>query len=368
MKRIGLIINPIAGMGGSVGLKGTDGDIYLKALKMGAKPITPIRIIEVLSQIKLKEMIFLLVAPGKMGEDVIIGMGIKYEIIGKIGEITTAEDTKRLAKQMLQEDIDLLIFCGGDGTARDIYDAIGLEKPVVAVPGGVKMYSSIFCYNPRAAAQIIDGFLEDFIQIEEREILDIDEKLFRKDMLKSTLYGYLKVINFRNLIQAGKNGSKLGKTVEENKKEIAQFVIEDMKKDTLYLLGPGTTVKAITDNLGLPKTLLGVDAIHNRKIIEKDLNENSILELLGKFDQYEIIISPIGGQGFIFGRGNKQFTPEVIKKIGKKNINIISTEDKMRNLSCLRVDTGDSDFDAELKGLVKVIIGYKEQLIIEIEC
>jgi len=166
MKKIGLIINPIAGMGGSVGLKGTDGDIYQKALKMGAKSITPLRIIELLSHIKHKEMIFMLVAPGKMGEDVIKGMGIEFEVIGKIGKIgkiTTAEDTKRLAKQMLQKDIDLLIFCGGDGTARDIYDAIGLEKPVVAIPGGVKMFSSVFSINPRAGAQIIDGFLEDVI-------------------------------------------------------------------------------------------------------------------------------------------------------------------------------------------------------------
>lgn len=367
MKNIGLIVNPIAGMGGSVGLKGTDGDILQKALKLGAKPISPLRIIEVLTHIKHKEMILMLVAPGNMGADLIKGMGIEFEIIGKIGEITSAEDTKRIAKQMLKKGIDLLIFCGGDGTARDIYDAIGLEKPVVAVPGGVKMYSSVFSFNPRAAAQIIDGFLEDFIQTEDREILDIDEKLVRNDVLKSTLYGYLKVINFRNLIQAGKNGSKLGRTIEENKQDIAQYVIEDMKKDTLYLLGPGTTVKTITDNLGLPKTLLGIEAINNRKIIGKDLNEKRILELLGKFEEAEIIISPIGGQGFIFGRGNKQFTPEVIKKIGKKNIRIISTADKMRNLRCLRVDTGDSDFDAELKGLVKVIIGYKEESVIQIE-
>jgi predicted polyphosphate/ATP-dependent NAD kinase len=368
MKRIGLIINPIAGMGGSVGLKGTDGNIYQKALKMGAKPTTPTRIIEVLSHIKQKEMIFMLVAPGKMGEDVIKGKSIEFEVIGKIGEITTAEDTKRLAKQMLQEDIDLLIFCGGDGTARDIYNAIGLKKPVVAVPGGVKMYSSVFCYNPRAAAQIIDGFLEDFIQTEDREILDIDEKLFRKDMLKSTMYGYLKVLTFRNLIQAGKEGSKLGKTIDENKQEIAQFVIEDMKKDTLYLLGPGTTVKTITDILGLPKTLLGVDAINNRKIIGKDLNEKGILKLLSDFEDARIVLSPLGGQGFIFGRGNKQFTPEVIKQVGIKNITIIATDNKIRDLRCLRVDTGDADFDTELKGLVKVIIGYKEQVVIPIEC
>ena len=367
MKKIGLIVNPIAGMGGSVGLKGTDGDSYQKALQMGANPITPKRVKELLSQIENREKLFMLVAPGKMGADIIEGMGIEFEIADEIGDITTAEDTKRIAKQMLYEGIEMLIFCGGDGTARDIYDAIGLEIPVVAVPGGVKMYSSVFSFNPKAAAQIIDGFLEDFIETEDREILDINEDLVREDMLKSTLYGYLKVLKFRNLIQAGKVSSKFGRTIEENKQEIAQWVIEDMKKDTLYLLGPGTTVKTITDSLRLPKTLLGIDAINNKKIVGSDLNEKSILELLEEFHKVEIIISPIGGQGFIFGRGNKQFTPKVIKKIGKKNIKIIATEDKIRNLDCLRVDTGDSDFDLELKGLIKVIMGYKEQLVIPVE-
>ena len=368
LKKIGFIVNPIAGMGGSVGLKGTDGDIYKQALKMGAKPVTPNRVNEMLSHIIHKKRISMLVAPGKMGGDIIKGKGIKYEVIGSIDEQTSAEDTKRIAKQMLKSGIELLIFCGGDGTARDIYDAVGLDIPVVAVPGGVKMYSSVFSFNPKAAAQIIDGFLEDFIETEDREILDIDETLFRKDMLKSTMYGYLKVLKFRNLIQAGKEGSKLGRTVEENKQEIAQNVIEDMNEDTLYLLGPGTTVKAITDNLSLKKTLLGIDAIINKKIKGRDLNEKSILELLGDFGDVKIIISPIGGQGFIFGRGNKQFTSEVIKKVGIKNIIIIATDSKIRDLRCLRVDTGDPDFDTLLKGLVKVIIGYKEQIVIPIEC
>ena len=163
MKKIGLIVNPIAGMGGSVGLKGTDGDSYQKALQMGANPITPKRVKELLSQIENREKLFMLVAPGKMGADIIEGMGIEFEIADEIGDITTAEDTKRIAKQMLYEGIEMLIFCGGDGTARDIYDAIGLEIPVVAVPGGVKMYSSVFSFNPKAAAQIIDGwsFLSD---------------------------------------------------------------------------------------------------------------------------------------------------------------------------------------------------------------
>jgi len=368
MKKIGLIINPIAGMGGSVGLKGTDGDIYQKALKMGAKAITLKRVSKLLSHIKHKEKLFMLVAPGKMGADVIKGMGIEFEVLGKIGEITTAEDTKRIAKQMLKRGIELLIFCGGDGTARDIYDAIGLEKPVVAIPGGVKMFSSVFSINPRAGAQIIDGFLEDVIETEDREVLDIDEKLVRKDMLKSTLYGYLKVLKIRNLVQAGKIGSKFGRTIEENKQEIAQFIIENMEENILYLLGPGTTVKAITDNLKLAKTLLGVDAVYNKKAVGIDLNEYGILNLLNKHPIAQIIVSPIGGQGFIFGRGNKQFTHKILKQVGSKNIKIVATVDKIRELDCLRVDTGNIDVDNNLKGFAKVITGYMEESVIPVEC
>ena len=139
IKKIGLIINPIAGMGGSVGLKGTDGNIYKKALKMGAEPIAPLRVNQFLSFIKRKNEIRLFVAPGKMGADFVKDKGFDFDIIGEIGKDTTSEDTKRIAKQMVKENIDLLIFCGGDGTARDIFDSVGLEVPVVALPAGVKM-------------------------------------------------------------------------------------------------------------------------------------------------------------------------------------------------------------------------------------
>jgi len=367
MKKIGLIVNPIAGMGGSVGLKGTDGDIFKEAIKMGAIPVTPIRVNELLSNIKNKEKITLLVAPGKMGADFIRDIDIKFKIIGEIGKETTKEDTKRIAKQMIGDNIDLLIFCGGDGTARDIFDSIGLEKPIVALPAGVKMFSSVFAINPRAAAQIIDKFIEETIETQEKEVLDIDEELFRKDILQAKLYGYLKVPKILSLIQSGKSGSGSGKTIEENKQEIAQFIIENMENDILYLLGPGTTVKTVTDNLNLPKTLLGIDAVYNKKIVGRDLNEQGIFELLNKYNKVKIIISPIGGQGFIFGRGNKQITPKILKMVGKDNIWIISTVEKMREIDCLRVDTGDIEIDKLLSGFGKVITGYKEELVIRIE-
>lgn len=370
VRRIGLIINPIAGMGGSVGLKGTDGGIFKKAIKMGAKPITPDRVRALLSSLVNKDKIHLLVAPGNMGANIVKDSGIDFDIIGdiNINQETTAEDTKRIAKLMKQQNIELLIFCGGDGTARDIHDAIGLSIPVVAIPSGVKMFSAVFAINPRAAAEIVDKFIKETVEIQENEVLDINEESFREGILDSRLYGYLNVPKVKNLLQAGKDGSKIGRSIEENKHEIAQHVIENLDDDTLYLLGPGTTVKAITDQLKLTKSLLGVDALYNDKIVGIDLNERGILELLDKYKEAKIIVSPIGGQGFIFGRGNKQITPKILNMIGKNNIKIVSTEEKIKGLRCLMVDTGDIKTDQMLKGLAKVIIGYKEELIIEIEC
>lgn len=368
MKKIGLIVNPIAGMGGSVGLKGTDGNIYQDAIRMGATPVSPQRVNELLSYIERKQDIYFLVAPSIMGEDYIKNQEFNFEVIGEISEHTSSEDTQNIAKEMIKKTIELLVFCGGDGTARDIYDAIGLNKPVVAIPAGVKMFSSVFALNPRAAALIIDKFIEGAVETQEQEVLDINEDLVRDDILDSRLYGYLKVPKILSLIQSSKSGSRLGRTAKENKQEIAQFIIENMSNDILYLLGPGTTTKTITDNLKLPKTLLGIDGIYNKKIVGKDVNEQGILELLKKYPKVNLIVSPIGGQGFIFGRGNKQLTPEILKKVGKKNIKIIATEAKMRELDCLRIDTGNIEVDNILKGFTKVIIGYKEELVLQIEC
>jgi predicted polyphosphate/ATP-dependent NAD kinase len=366
MKRIGFIANPIAGMGGSVGLKGTDGDIVKKAIEMGATPITPKRVQNFLINIKNRDNILLIVAPGKMGEDYVKGKNFKFKVMGDIGENTTAEDTKRIARLMIESGIDLIVFCGGDGTARDIFDVIKLQTPVVAIPSGVKMFSSVFALNPKAAALIVDKFIEETIDKQEKEILDIDEDAFRDNRLVSKLYGYLVVPKIQNLTQNAKDSSKVGRTIDENKYEIAQQIIETMEKK--ILLGPGTTIKSITDQLNLDKSLLGVDAIYNKSLIVEDLNESGIVELLDKYQRVKIIITPIGGQGFVFGRGNKQFTPKILKRVGKKNIIIIGTEDKIKSLKCLRVDTGDDETDKMLEGLTKVVIGYKEELICKIEC
>ncbi|MCD6366956.1 MAG: NAD(+)/NADH kinase, partial [Bacteroidales bacterium] len=187
MKKTGLIVNPIAGMGGSVGLKGTDGKTYKKALELGAKPTTPQRIEDTLALIKKKDLFFI-TAPGKMGEDYIKNFNFKYEVISKIGEETNADDTKRIVHEMVDKGIELLVFVGGDGTARDIYDVLELKIPVVGIPSGVKMFSPVFALSTTAAAEIINNETDQFI---EKEVLDIDEEAFRAGKLGAKLYGYL---------------------------------------------------------------------------------------------------------------------------------------------------------------------------------
>ncbi|MGV9197893.1 MAG: ATP-NAD kinase family protein [Promethearchaeia archaeon] len=368
MKKIGLIVNPIAGMGGSVGLKGTDGNAYQKSLKLGADPITPQRMSQFLDHLEFEQGVRFLVAPNKMGEEIIKKTDFNFEVIGNLKEEKTkAADTKRIAKKLKEKEIDILIFCGGDGTARDIYDAIDLDIPVLALPSGVKMFSSVFALNPKAASEMLEGFIDESLEVVEKEVLDIDEKAFRNGQLKSKLYGYLKIPKLEKLIQGGKESSKSTKSIKQKKNEIAQFVISSMKEDVLYFLGPGTTVKTISDQLDISKALLGIDAVYNKKAVEIDINEKEILDLLNKYDKVKIVISPIGGQGFIFGRGNKQFTPEVLKKVGKENILVISTENKVKGLKCLRVDTGDEEVDDMLRGYLKVIIGKNQKLMIEVD-
>jgi len=366
MKRtLGLIVNPVAGMGGSVGLKGTDGEMYKKALALGANPVTPGRTKEVLSNIKNK--VTLLVAPGKMGEQHVEGTDIPYEVVEKVGRNTSAADTKRISKAMLNKGIELLVFVGGDGTARDIFDAIGSKIPVVAVPSVVKVFSSVFAVSARAAAEMVEAFTGGTDTIEE-EVLDIDEGAFRGGRLASRLYGYLHVPNVKHLLQGAKECSVVTGSAAQDKLSVAKYVVEDIDGGILYLLGPGTTVKAIADELGVPKTLLGIDAVFQGKAVGIDINEAGILDLFNQYETRKIILTPIGGNGFILGRGNKQFTPDVVKQVDKENVVVVATRDKINRLDCLRVDTGDLDLDSRLSGYIDVIVGYKEKMVVKVKC
>lgn len=360
--RVGLIVNPIAGMGGRVGLKGTDGDAYLRALSLGSKPVAPSRAREFLRY--LHRDVELVTPNGIMGEEEAKEEGLRPTVIRCASEdrLTSAEDTRRCASTMINQ-IDILVFVGGDGTARDVISAVDCKVPVLGVPSGVKMYSGVFAETPAAAAEALRKFLSGEAKPVRAEVLDIDEEAFRRGELVVKLYGYAVVPGSPEVVTEGKDSSRHD---AEELKSIAKYVIENMEPDTLYLLGPGTSVAAIAEELGVPKTLLGVDAVYNGKAIGLDLNESQILDLLRTYRKVKVVLSPLGGQGFLLGRGNQQLSPQILRAVGVDNIIIVSTKDKLSKLRVLRVDTGDEELNRQLRGYRRVIVGYGEEAVIKV--
>jgi predicted polyphosphate/ATP-dependent NAD kinase len=368
-KTLGLIVNPVAGMGGAVGLKGTDGEEILKrAVSLGAKPIAPKRAASFLSELKLAgRKIRFVVGAGKMGEEEAISCGFACTIFGKRKKGTTAEDTREIAREIADAKADLLVFCGGDGTARNVLEAINIGIPVLGVPTGVKMHSSVFAVNPKAAAKIAIGFLWGELPLREGEVMDVDENAFREGRVSSRLYGYLLTPYEPYLIQRAKLASPITESELRNQAAIAIYIIENMKPDVIYIIGPGTTTRTIGDLLDAKKTLLGVDLFCNKKIVTNDVNEKQILEAI-RGRPAQIIVTPIGGQGFIFGRGNQQISAKVIRQVGLDNIIVVATASKLRSLKSLRVDTGNSDLDDVFRTRkIKVVADYKIEHEMQVE-
>ena len=360
-KTIGFIINPVAGMGGAVGLKGTDGNKILnKAIALGAKPIASAKAEIFLSNLSTaKDHIKFLVGAGEMGEFQVKKLGFNCKVLGQAKTQTSPKDTQIIAHQMQESQVDLLIFCGGDGTARDILKAVTLSVPVLGVPTGVKMHSAVFAITPQAAARVALRFLFASLPLREAEVMDVDEQAFREGHVSAELYGYVLSPFEPHLIQGNKMESPMIESEIQNQAAIALYVIEEMKPTNLYIIGPGTTTRTIGDLLDQKKTLLGVDLFQNKEITAKDVNEKKLLQAIeGRNSQ--IIVTPIGGQGFIFGRGNQQISPKIINQVGLDNIIVVATKSKLDRLESLKVDTGDSKLDAELRARgISVISDYK---------
>ncbi len=361
MKKLGLIVNPIAGMGGRVGLKGTNGaDIIAKALELSAEPVSPARAVETLRSLKRAGVKFELITyPAEMGAAEASEAGLEARVIGHITSgKTTAEDTKRAAKEMLEQGVDLILLAGGDGTMSDMIEAIGTQVPILGIPTGVKMHSAAFANTPQTAGEVVARFLSEELPLREAEVMDIDEEAYRENRLVAKLKGYVRVPYEPVMMQATKEGSTGYELADQ--KAIARWVVESMEKGRTYALGPGTTTRAVAEELGIyDSTLLGVDLIENYKLLARDTNEQYILEVLGK-KPMTIIVSPIGGQGFILGRGNQQFSPAIAKRVGKENVWVLVTPHKLRATSTLKVDTGDTELDREFRGYMRVITGYRQ--------
>ena len=374
--QVGLLVNPIAGMGGRVGLKGTDG-VVDEAIKRGATPIAPGRAKEFLQTLQSLHMdaskLELLVCPNQMGGDVTSSVDLHHKVadVSVSGE-TSSEDTKNCVLALYGSGVRLLVFVGGDGTARDILDAITENSLddllVIGVPSGVKMYSGIFVVNPADAAEVVKLVFEGGAGVAEFEIMDADEEAFREDRFIIKLYGYMNGPSVPARFQGANQASP--ETIDEHdaQEAIAKYIVEQMIPDGTYILGPGTTVKTVTELLNVKKTTLGVDIYQNAKIIP-DVNEARIIELVDDFSKTWIIVSPIGHQGMLFGRGNQQISPGVIERVGKDHIFVISTPSKLKGIDgeTLKVDTGDSSVDELLRGYIRVITDYNEIRLMQVE-
>ncbi len=395
--RVGLIVNPIAGMGGRVGLKGTDGhDALQTARALGATPLSGERARQALAvlQERLGENLVIVAPAGPMGGDIAISLGIDTHVLSGVhstsegaapvdrGELstdapedrasdtravmtgsgTTAADTRDAVAAMLSQRIDLLLFAGGDGTARDVCEAAGNGPPALGIPTGVKMHSAVYATTPRAAGEAAAAFLTAAQpRLRESEVMDIDEEAFRQGRLSARLYGYLQVPAQRGLVQSLKSGSTSG---EGDLSGLASDIAERMRDGALWIMAPGTTTRAIAARLGIEKTLLGVDLVSRREMVVADATEQTILRHLDGVPA-RIVVTPIGGQGYLFGRGNQQISPEVIRRVGRENIVVVATPAKLAGLAGapLLVDTGDAELDAELAGYIRVVTGYRQESV-----
>lgn len=365
-KKIGLIINPIAGLGGMTGLKGTDGqEIIDKAISLGAKPLSGIKTRQALREIiPLKSRFSLITCPGIMGEEATAELGFDFDLV-EIGDskITTSDSTRIAAKKMVSAKVDLILFSGGDGTARDIFSALKNLTPVLGIPAGVKIQSSVFAISPSHAGKLCASFLlNEGIKFREGEVIDLDEENYRKGLISTSLFGYLKVPYKKDFVQNVKSGTP--KNEQYLQQAIAHDMAERMDSEMLYLVGPGSTTKALTDHLNIKGSLLGVDIVKNKKLISADVNFKEIIKLIHG-EKIGLIITPIGGQGFLLGRGNQQLTPEILNVIEKKNIFVIATMQKLISLKGrpLLVDTGNLDLNRKLAGHYKIITGYHHSTV-----
>ncbi|MFD8785458.1 ATP-NAD kinase family protein [Kitasatospora sp. NPDC059599] len=359
---VGLVVNPVAGLGGRVGLKGSDGaDVQRRARELGARPEAVLRASLTLRHLPPVELI---TAAGPMGADAATAAGLPARTVHRpAGPGTTAADTRAAVRALVAAGARLLLFCGGDGTARDVLDALGPEPrlPVLGIPAGVKMHSAVFAVHPRAAAEVATAWAAGRgVRLEPAEVVDRDEAALREGRVSARLYGRLTVPVLPERVQQRKTGSAGPDPAAPA--GLAAEVAERVGPDGLLVLGPGSTTHAVAAALGAPHaSLTGVDLLRLRagrtaRVLLRDARADQLRALPAT---PWIALSPIGGQGFLLGRGNQQLTPGLLRAAGRERLLVLATEAKLAALAGrpLLLDTGDPALDDALSGHVRVITG-----------
>jgi predicted polyphosphate/ATP-dependent NAD kinase len=373
MARVGLIVNPIAGLGGRVGLKGTDGaEVLRRARALGAVPVAAERAGRALARLELRcGGVRLVAAAGAMGAELAAAHGFETEVLTNLApggdRLTTAGDTRAAAAELERREVDLILFAGGDGTARDIQDVVGERVPMLGVPTGVKMHSGVFATTPESAGDVVASFITSnpLGPVREAEVVDIDEDAVRADTISTQIFGAARVPDDRLRVQAAKSSALPADEVALDAACAAVANMLDPRR--IYVLGPGTTMRRIAAHLGLPKTLLGVDAVRANRLLGADLSERELLDVIAD-EPVTLLIGVVGGQGALLGRGNQQLSPAVLHRIGVANIEVIAGLRKLLALDppLLRVDTGDSELDRALCGYRRVHVAPRRTVVYRI--
>lgn len=365
--RVGFLLNPYAGIGGEAALKGSDGtEIRAKALDYSSRLRSPARAGRFLQA--LGDQRFLIdwyAGKGVMGEIALQNQGITPVAVEGIAEQdTSANDTRHVAGFFLQEKVDLVLFVGGDGTARDVLDVIQTGIPCLGIPAGVKMQSGVFALSPEAAAEIVAGMLQsDLLSVAEQDVRDIDEAALREGRVRSRYYGSMCVPAAPMYLQHLKQGG-----VEDERsalEDIAAHLTEIMAEGHVMLVGPGRTLAYWMETLKLPNTLVGFDAVLNGELLKSDLNAQDILALQQQYPGLKLLLSPTGQQGMLVGRGNQQLTPAFLQQLPKLQWLIVATKNKLAAFQGkpLIVDSNDYILDQALCGLYNIISAYHYQVL-----
>jgi predicted polyphosphate/ATP-dependent NAD kinase len=378
MVRLGLLVNPDAGLGGRLGLKGSDGQAEY-ARSQGAEDRSGPRVKDALEYFsnlhRDKSEIKWFTSQGRMGTDWIsedIEIGEIITIHQSLGS-TKASDTSDLVISLLESDIDLLLYAGGDGTTRDIISVLDAEKkseiPVIGIPCGVKMHSGCFASSPKAGAEVLSAWLNDDLLISSTEVLDLDEDKYRDGEWAVRLYAEAKTPASPRWMQGAKMRVEVTgeeEIIEGLSDHIKQILISDSR---LIIWGSGGTLRTISNQIGFEGTVLGIDASIGSKQVGKDLNELQLLELLSSHKgEVTLLLSPMGGQGFLIGRGNLQLSPRVLREIGIDNVLGVVTPAKLLSVRLLRIETGDTLLDEKFarKKYLKVLQGYRTTRVLPV--
>lgn len=362
--RLGLIINPLAGLGGSVGLKGSDGQAQ-KALELGAKPQAMQRVKTALTELLAqKDKFEILTVAGDMGHSVCEELGLQSQVIYTPPSWpSSANDTENAARLLAQQGVDILLFAGGDGTARNICAAVDDNTTVLGIPAGVKIHSGVYAISPQAAGKLVAKLVAgELVSLSEAPVMDIDEQAFRTGVVKARRFGEMRIPALLRYVQSVKMGGR--ESEELVLADLAAYVVSQLEDNVRYVMGSGSTVAAVMAELGVDNTLLGVDVVENGQLIAKDVTAAQLLQLV-QGRPSKLIITLIGGQGHVFGRGNQQLSPEVIRAIGRDNILLIASKTKLQQLDGrpLLADSGDATLDKQLTGLINILTGYKDYVM-----